>query len=217
MLELAAVFGASFTLALSGALMPGPLFTITISESARSGFKAGPLLMTGHAILELLLVIAIIKGLGTYLQLPPVLGVIALLGGILLLYLGTDMVRSAGTLSLHNDSQDLSPRHRKHPITLGILASLSNPYWTLWWATIGLGYLATAMKFGYTGVAAFFLGHIAADFAWYSLLSLGMSRGKAFLQDAGYRRLIRVCGVFLFCFGGWFLFSARKFLFSSIS
>jgi threonine/homoserine/homoserine lactone efflux protein len=217
MLELAAVFGASFTLALSGALMPGPLFTITISESAKCGFKAGPLLMIGHAILELLLVIAIIKGLGTYLQLPPVLGVIALLGGILLLYLGTDMVRSAGRLSLQSGSEDLAPRHGKHPIILGIMASLANPYWTLWWATIGLGYLATAMKFGYAGVAAFFLGHIAADFAWYSLLSFGMSRGKAFLKDAGYQRLIRVCGVFLFCFGGWFLFSARNFLIDSMS
>ena len=217
MLQLAAVFGASFTLALSGALMPGPLFTITISESARCGFKAGPLLMIGHAVLELLLVIAIIKGLGAYLQLPPVLGVIALLGGILLLYLGTDMVRTAGRLSLQTDPEQPHPRHGRHPITLGILASLSNPYWTLWWATIGLGYLATAMKFGYAGVAAFFLGHIAADFAWYSLLSLGMSRGKAFLKDSGYRLLIRVCGVFLFCFGGWFIFSARNFLFSNLS
>jgi len=64
MLEMAAIFSASFTLALSGALMPGPLFTITISESARRGFRAGPLLMVGHALLEVVLVAAVVQGLG---------------------------------------------------------------------------------------------------------------------------------------------------------
>jgi len=216
MLEIATIFAASFTLALSGALMPGPLFTITISESARLGFKAGPLLMIGHALLELLLVVAVIQGLGTYLRLPSVLGVIALLGGLLLLYMGTDMVRSAGKLSLRSQLPAVDVRYGRHPILLGILGSLSNPYWVLWWATIGLGYLVTAMEFGYTGVAVFFMGHIAADFAWYSLISLGISRGKTLLKDTGYQHLIRVCGVFLFCFGGWFLISAKSYFSRSL-
>ncbi|MGA7875065.1 MAG: LysE family transporter [Desulfoferrobacter sp.] len=216
MLEMAAIFGASFTLALSGALMPGPLLTITISESARRGFRAGPLLMVGHAILEMLLVVAVIQGLGQYLKWPTVIGSIALLGGFLLLYLGMDMVRSAGKLSLRSEMEGANLKYSRHPILLGILGSISNPYWTLWWATIGLGYLVTAMEFGFLGVAAFFLGHIAADFAWYSLVSLGISRGKTFLKDSGYQHLIRVCGVFLFCFGGWFLLSAKDYLSKSM-
>jgi len=59
-----------------------------------------------------------------------------------------------------------------------MLASLSNPYWTLWWATIGLGYLAAAMKFGLKGVVVFFWGHILADYTWYALISVGITRGK---------------------------------------
>lgn len=212
MLEMAAIFSASFTLALSGALMPGPLFTITISESARRGFRAGPLLMVGHALLEVVLVAAVVQGLGAYLKLPPVIGVIALLGGFFLLYMGADMVRSAGRLSLKSNTGELASPPGRHPILIGIFASLSNPYWTLWWATIGLGYLITAMKMGILGVVAFFLGHISADFAWYSLVSLGVSRGKTFLKDSGYRGLIRVCGVFLVFFGGWFLLSAKNYL-----
>jgi len=74
MLELAVVFGGSFTLALSGALMPGPLLTVTIAESAHRGFVAGPLLMVGHAVLELALVVAIILGLGPFLKIPQVMG-----------------------------------------------------------------------------------------------------------------------------------------------
>jgi hypothetical protein len=55
------IFASSFVIALSGALMPGPLLTATISECSQRGFIAGPLLITGHAILELVLVIALLS------------------------------------------------------------------------------------------------------------------------------------------------------------
>lgn len=207
--ELAAIFAGSFALALSGALMPGPLFTITITESARRGFMAGPLLMTGHAILELALVAAILHGLGKFLELPVVLGAIGLVGGSLLIYFGIDMVRVAGRLSLSGASKAPAGGYARHPLVLGILASLANPYWTLWWATIGLGYLIAAKRFGFIGIVCFFLGHIAADFAWYSLVSFSISRGKTLLSDRGYRGLVRACGAILLCFGGWFLYAAK--------
>ena len=217
MFTIAAIFGGSFTLALSGALMPGPLLTVTIAESARRGFWAGPLLMTGHALLELLLVLAIMKGLGSYLKSPPVMGIIALLGGAVLVWLGVDMVRTAGNLSLEGERSETHSRRTPHPIFMGLLASISNPYWTLWWATIGLGYLMAAVKFGFTGVVVFFLGHISADFAWYSAVSFGISRGKTLLTDRSYQMMIRFCGFFLLCFGGWFLISAKGYLTKMIS
>jgi len=212
MIELAAIFGGSFALALSGALMPGPLLTVTIAESVRHGCKIGPLLMTGHSLLELLLVVAITLGLGPYLKAAPVTGTIALLGGLLLIYLGADMIRTARGLSLQGDVEETGTSYTRHPVLTGIFTSLSNPYWTLWWATIGLGYLVTVMNLGLAGVAAFFLGHISADFAWYSLISFGISRGKTLLDDKGYQFVIRLCGVFLLGFGGWFVVAAKGYL-----
>ena len=212
MLELTAIFGGSFALALSGALMPGPLLTVTVSESVRTGFKAGPLLITGHALLESLLVIAIVLGLAPFLKAPLVMGIIALVGGGMLLWMGVDMVRSAGGLSLKKERVSNPSRATAHPVLIGILASISNPYWTLWWATIGLGYLVAAMKFGFLGVAIFFAGHITADYAWYALISLGISRGKRLLKDKTYQIMIRICGLFLVGFGAWFLFSARGYM-----
>jgi len=208
--ELAVIFGGSFTLALSGALMPGPLLTVTIAESARRGFMTGPLLMVGHALLELALVVAIIFGLGPLLKMPPVMGGIALLGGAILLWMGVRMVRTAGSLSLDSDrtTQGVSST----PVLTGILTSLSNPYWILWWATIGLGYLLTAMKMGVLGVVIFFIGHITADFIWYSMVSFGVSRGKRIIKDKAYQVIIRFCGLFLMGFGGWFLMTGRAYL-----
>jgi threonine/homoserine/homoserine lactone efflux protein len=212
MIEMAAIFGGSFALALSGVLLPGPLLTVTISESARRGFKAGPLLITGHGILEFSLVLAIILGLGPYLKRPVFMGIVALLGGAILMWLGANMVRTASRLSLKAEKPGNNFRRAPHPVLIGVLASVSNPYWTLWWATVGLGYLVAAMKFGISGAIVFFLGHITADFAWYSTVSLGVSRGKALLKDRSYQNLIRVCGVFLLGFGVWFLFCAKGYL-----
>jgi threonine/homoserine/homoserine lactone efflux protein len=210
MIEAIAIFGGSFTLALSGALMPGPLLTVTVAEAARRGFAAGPLLITGHAILELALVVAIILGLGPYLKINLVMGIIALVGGAMLMWLGVDMLRSAGGLSLQQGAA--GQKRTLHPVLMGILASLANPYFVLWWATIGLGYLVSTMKFGPLGVAVFFLGHIAGDYFWYSVVAFGISRGKTILKDRSYQAVIRCCGVFLLGFGGWFLFSAKTYL-----
>ncbi len=112
--------------------------------------------MTGHAVLELLLVIAIVYGLGPFLKSPSVMGIIALLGGGMLLWMGVDMVRNSSGLSLNRQERGTHGKRRLHPVLVGILASLSNPYWTLWWATIGLGYLVAAMKYGAKGIIVFF-------------------------------------------------------------
>ena len=75
------IFASSFVITLSGALMPGPFLTATISESSRRGFIAGPLMVAGHAVLELLLVFALLLGLALFLQKPVVFAAIAVTGG----------------------------------------------------------------------------------------------------------------------------------------
>ncbi len=212
LVALVGIAGTSFTLALSGALMPGPLLTVTVAEAARRGAWAGPLVITGHVIIELLLVVAVIKGLGPLLKAPTVIGTISLLGGMILLVLGVDMVRKASTLTLRQEAAPDSQGAFGHPLILGVVGSLANPYWTIWWVTIGLGYMATARQFGFPGLASFFLGHIAADYGWYILVALGIARGKTVVSEKSYRIMIRGCGIFLVCFGFWFLAAAFQYL-----
>ena len=94
----------------------------------------------------------------------------------------------------------------KQLISSGILLSLANPYWFIWWATIGMGYIVYAMKFGTLGVVSFFLGHIASDFLWYTCISYTVAKGKRFISDAVYSYLLAGCGLFLLCFSGYFLY-----------
>jgi threonine/homoserine/homoserine lactone efflux protein len=97
-----------------------------------------------------------------------------------------------------------------HPVVSGILGSLTNPYWTIWWVTIGLGYLVSALRYGIPGIIAFFSGHISADLLWYSMISYAVSRGQKIMGERGYRYLLSACGIFLIFFGGWFLTGTCK-------
>ena len=90
-------------------------------------------------------------------------------------------------------------------IVTGMVGSITNPYWVIWWATIGLGYLVSSLRFGMAGVIVFFFGHISADLAWYSLVSYTVSRGKKIMGEKGYRAVLLLCGIFLVLFGGWFI------------
>jgi threonine/homoserine/homoserine lactone efflux protein len=206
------IFLSSFVIALSGALMPGPFLTVTIVESSRIGFRAGPLMILGHGILELMLVVLLFYGLGDLLRQPLVFGLIGLLGGAVLLWMAWGMFRDLPKLRL-----DLSPRRGgpKNQVWAGILVSLSNPYWIIWWASIGLGYILFAAQYGLWGLVLFFLGHILADFLWYALVALSVAKGKRLLGDRGYRTVIGVCAAFLVLLGFYFGWSGFRNIFQT--
>ena len=203
-IALATIFCTSFVLALSGALMPGPLLTVTVSESSRRGGSAGPLMIFGHGLLELALVIALISGLAPLLVRDDVFILISLTGGAVLLGMGISMLRTLPKLTLVRGSNTEKSRNL---VLMGIFLSAVNPYWLIWWASIGLGYIMYSLKFGMLGVTAFFLGHILADLAWYALVSYGIAKGQHLMSNDAYRKLIGGCAMFLILFSCWFFYS----------
>ncbi len=203
-LTLITIFSSSFLIALSGALMPGPLLTVTVSESTRRGAIAGPLVIFGHGVLELALIAALLLGMAPLLQRDDVFVVISLAGGSILLWMAYSMFKSLPDLRLEVAQDN---KKSKNLVLTGILFSLINPYWIIWWASIGLGYILHSVKYGIIGVAAFFLGHILADLAWYALISFGVSKGRRFFSDVFYRRLIGCCASFLVLFSCYFFYS----------
>jgi threonine/homoserine/homoserine lactone efflux protein len=209
---LAGIPTTSFIVALSGALMPGPLLTVTVGEAARRGFWAGPLIIVGHAALELALVLLLLVGLGAWLHRPVILGTVGVLGAALLGWMGVALLKAS-----RHGHLEFAPQANSglHPVWAGVLMSLANPYWLMWWLTIGLGYVMFSTKYGLVGVALFFLGHILADFAWYSLVAGAVAQGRRFLSDPIYRGFLAGCGFFLFVFGGYFGFQGVKFFLNS--
>ncbi|MCX7914635.1 MAG: LysE family translocator, partial [Thermodesulfovibrionales bacterium] len=133
---------SSFLIALSGAMMPGPLFAVTVSETPKRGWITGPILVVGHGVLELSLLLLIVSGLGNFLQMKEIFIAISFIGSIFLLSMAISMFRSLPKLTLNSEKQ----KQVKGSLFLsGILLSLANPYWLFWWTTIGVGYVVQSM------------------------------------------------------------------------
>ena len=211
-MDLVILFLGSFGIGLSGAIMPGPMFTMTIAETARRGFRSGPLLVLGHGIVEAVVVAGLVVGLSQLIQHAAVKGTVALLGGLVLVWMGYGMSRAAWSGSISLAAAAAGARRGPGPIPAGALLSVANPYWLLWWATVGAAYVATALQHGPLGLASFFGGHILADLAWFSLVALLVVSGRRILNDRLYRGLILVCAVLLVALGLWFVASGVAFL-----
>lgn len=201
---LATIFFVSLGVGLSGALMPGPLLTVTISESYRRGFIAGPLLVAGHAVLEGTLVSLLMLGLDRVVGNDVFYGLVGVAGGAFLFWMGLGMAVEVRDGRLRLDLEDRSPG-RLGPFLSGLTVSLSNPYWFMWWATFGLSWMLRSLQRGIAGVLFFYSGHIMADVLWYFLVAMLVVTGKRFLSDRVYNYVILICGAFLLVLGARFI------------
>ncbi len=217
---LGALFVTSLAVGFSGAVTPGPLLVACITQSARGGFRAGWLVAVGHALIELVLVVALCLGLGAVLGRTDVAFSISLIGGLVLLWMGwtTTLPAWRGRVELPNpehngiDGANMKDtaagpgvlRGSVGAVVAGVAATVSGPFWIIWWATVGLSYLSLASPLGTTGIAAFYLGHVSADFVWYSVVTAAVAGGRRILSPRAYRALLVGCGLCLGALGVFF-------------
>jgi len=199
--------GTWWLVGFTGAMMPGPVSTLALTESARRGFWAGPLVTAGHALAELLMVAALVLGAGQALQYNWLVGAIGFLGGFFLLWMGIEIARTAwlGRLSLAQHGVATTRAPHQSALIKGLLASVVNPYWLLWWVTVGAGYLLLFVRFGVPGVVVGYLAHISTDLLWNSFLSFIVTSSRRVLSDQVYRGILLVCGLFLMALSVYFI------------
>jgi len=202
MLALLTIFVTSFFIAFSGAMMPGPFMTMTIGESARSGPWVGPKMIAGHAVLEIALLFALFYGLAPLFKNEIFFIAVAIIGGLILIWMAQSMFRSLPTLEIKAET---TSNKTMNLYLAGILMSLANPYWIIWWATIGLGYVLVSKELGFAGIAFFFVGHILGDLVWYSAISVAVGKGRKFFSNKIYRILVGTCAAFLALFAFWLI------------
>jgi threonine/homoserine/homoserine lactone efflux protein len=198
-----AVFLFSFAVGFGAVITPGPVSTAIVTQAPRRGWIVGPIIATGHAFLEFLIVILIAYGLTTRLAHPNIQTGIALVGGVFLLWMGASMVRDGwnGRVQISGPETQQKTMSNGQILGLGLVTTLSNPFWYAWWVTVAAGYLAQAQSLGISSVAAFYLGHISADYTWDTILSSVIGRGRNWITPKMYQGLILICGGFLVYLG----------------
>lgn len=205
MLETVLFALTSFGVGLSGALVPGPMLTVTISDSVNKGFKAGPLVVLGHFMTEIMMMLLILAGLGWILGSKSAVFIIGTVGGLVLIFMGYNIYRS--NLSLSNIQKNRSDRSYGS-IMGGIATSISNPFFYIWWATVGCTFMFKGLELaGVIGLLSFILGHWSADFSWFSMVSFFSSKGSKIMNNKSYKLLMMICGTFLVLLGIYFIIS----------
>jgi len=207
MFDILQMFILAFALGLTGALAPGPTLVATINASVAGGWTMGPKVTLGHMLSELVLVLVIVAGLATAaLQYTTA---IAVIGGVALIVFGILTISGSRTASLSGIGSSTATV-TANPYLAGFFTSIANPYFWIWWLTVGGAMVLTGLAGGIILACVFMAGHWCADLGWFTVVSTGISKGKTLLSDTTYRWIMVACGAFLIIFGAWYL--ARVFL-----
>ncbi|MBN2203883.1 MAG: LysE family transporter [Thermoleophilia bacterium] len=209
-MELVLMFFSSMLIAYSGAIMPGPMLAVVVAESPRQGVRAGPLVVLGHALLELALLGLLVLGLGPLLEREGVQAVLSVLGGVMLVATAAVMLLSVARDTARLEYGAAGGRAHGRAVLGGVVSSLSNPYWSIWWATIGLSLLTKAYALGAAALVAFYVGHILGDLTWYSAVSGVIAAGRRWITPRRYRVMVAVMACFLLGLAAWFVVSGVR-------
>lgn len=215
--RLFSLFTFSFIVALTGAMAPGPLLTYTIMKTARAdkrGWTTGFWVILGHGFIEMIIIALLLMGFSCILTNAIVVRVIGILGGVVLACFGVLIIRDLKNgkvrydflekdSGLNDKPQETGGQVVGNTILGGALVSMSNPYWWIWWATIGSSFMIQyQVDFNNLNkLAAFFTGHVAGDLFWYIIVSVLIYFGIKHLNKKIYYGLLACCGCFMIGFG----------------
>jgi threonine/homoserine/homoserine lactone efflux protein len=194
-----AALGTVIVTSLSGVMMPGPMFTVTIAKSLKSPW-AGVLVSLGHAVIEVPLILLVYFGLKGFFQNLTFQFVLSILGGGMIIYMAIDQFRARKRMV--TEGKDTT----YNAFTAGILMSGLNPFFLFWWATVGLKLLQTfTSSVGTWGIPFFVVTHWLCDLVWLSVVSFTIYRTHSFWGEKVQEWVFIVLSLALLYFGGQFV------------
>ena len=194
-------------ISLSGVMAPGPVTAAAIGMGTRSRY-AGALLAVGHAIIELPLMILIMLGMEKLLESEKTQIVIGFAGGAFLLMMAIQM-----SIRLRTSADTEAKILKGKPVLAGIILSAGNPYFLIWWATVGLRLALNLKEFEIWAFALFAIVHWLSDFTWLQALSWASFKGSAIFGPRTQRIVLMICSLALLIFGLMFIYHAANNLF----
>ena len=192
---------AVITISASGVMAPGPLFAANITYGLKQGAKAGIKIAVGHTIVELPLIILLGVGVFSLESFPEFRPTITILGAITLFVFAGIQIKS-----ILKQDKIIHENQRSNPIIIGIMFSALNPFFIIWWITIGFKLISDAMiMWSFFGMLILFVLHIWMDFVWLGATAFLASKSSKLIRNKGYKILITGLSFALIYFGITFL------------
>ena len=181
-------------------MMPGPMFAVTLAKSYKSPW-AGTWIALGHAVIEVPLILLIYFGFARFFESSVVQLVLSVVGGGMIIWLGINMFRVRAEVV--RGTKDLP----YNALTAGIITSGLNPFFLLWWATIGSMLIMRFLDFGTGGLVIFIIVHWLCDLIWLSFISVTFYKTHSLWNKRLQEWLFSACSAILVGFGIWFIVS----------
>jgi threonine/homoserine/homoserine lactone efflux protein len=176
-------------LSASGVLTPGPLFFANLAYGTHHDKWSGIKIAYGHTAVELPLIIILAAGLFTFDTAKKYASVVGLIGGIAILAFAGLQIASIIKEKRRHDTSSIAGN--KGPFIVGIALSALNPFFILWWFTVGSKLIVDSAAFGLaTGLAILFALHIWMDYAWLASTAYLASKGAFVLKSKYYLTLL---------------------------
>lgn len=194
-------------ISLSGVLMPGPLFAVTIKRATKSK-GAGVLIAIGHGLVELPLMFLILLVLSQVSIPNSVQTAVGLIGGLFMIFMGIQAFRN------RNKEEQTTAVLKRDSIIAGAYTTAANAGFILWWLTIGTTLILNAKLFGIVGFTVFAGVHWLTDFAWYAAVAFLIFKSQRFWTKRTHSVITLFCVAVFVGFGLYFLSSAIWSLFA---
>jgi len=190
---------------MSGVISPGPLLFANLALSKYGGFWSGIKIAIGHTIIELPLIFLLSLPFTVFSPVnitTSIIKIISFIAGIFLIAFGTlYVVRLIRSNEVINSS--IKSSRIENPYLAGIMFTGLNPFFIIWWTTIGVKLITDAISLlgQPTGIAFLFVVHIWMDYAWLGLSSYLASRGFNIIRSDYHRYITILLTVPLFYYG----------------
>ena len=204
MANLALFLISAFIISFSGAAAPGPVTAASIAMGVRNKY-AGALLVVGHAIIELPLILLIILGFKRYFEFLLLRITIGFAGGAFLLWMAYGLF-----VNIKKSIDSADAFYKTGPIMTGLILSATNPYFTLWWITIGINLASKGLEFSIAGFMLFVLVHWASDLISFQFLSFAAFKGGKIISSRKLKIVFGICATAMMCYGIYFIYGAVR-------
>ena len=177
-------------LGLSAGFSPGPLLTLVISETLRHNMRAGIKVAIAPIITDLPIIMLTLFILAKLSRFHGILGLISLIGGFLILYMGYQGLRTKG---IALDFKEESPKS----LAKGILVNALNPHPYLFWFSVGAPTITKALDQGVLAPSGFIISFYVFLVGSKVVLAIFVGKSKTFLTESVYIYTMRLLGLIL--------------------
>ncbi len=180
-------------LGLAAGFAPGPLLVLVISETLRHSVKEGIKVSIAPIITDAPILLVALFVLTQLSNFNLVLGIISILGGVFVLYLGYESLRTKG-IELNLEEQS------SNALKKGIITNALNPHPYVFYMTVGAPMMFKALDENILNATAFLGSFLFFLVTSKVILAIIVGKSRTFLKGSAYINIMRILGILLVLF-----------------